>query len=91
MDDAHDPLQEIDVVFAVKCDHLGCCCQVGSVHVKLSVESEREEQMVRQLEPMWLHGMSWPIIEVADFGIVKIRHSPTRCHVSLNGTPQLKR
>ena len=61
-----DGPEKPDVVVAVELGHLLLGCLVGAVDLHLPVESIVEQKVVGHPYPMGLHGMSLPIVVVAN-------------------------
>ena len=52
-----------------------------SVDVHAPVEAEREQEVVRQLEPVRLHRVPWPVVKVGHLPIEKVADA------AFHGTP----
>ena len=48
---------------------------VRLVHHHLVVQLVADDELVRQLHAVRLHGVRWPIVELPDLGVVHVGHA----------------
>lgn len=78
-----DALQEFHVVLRVEATHVVGAGTVRPVNLHFPVEAVIENEAVNHGEPVRLHGMARPVVEVTHLRVVEVRHLLVVAHVDV--------